>query len=159
RRPLGQRHAQGPVRMVEGGNHRGLALSCPDRLRCDRPASAGRYKPYIYVTHDAGKTWKLAVRGIPAGDFVNVVREDPKKQGLLYAGTEQHVYVSFDEGTNWQSLQLNLPVTSMRDIDVHGDDLVLATFGRAFWILDDVTALRQLDADVGQSAATLFKPA
>ena len=142
------------VGIIEASHfHAQTAYAAIDRHRLDD------YKPYIYVTHDAGKTWKLAVRGIPAGDFVNVVREDPKKQGLLYAGTEQHVYVSFDEGTNWQSLQLNLPVTSMRDIDVHGDDLVLATFGRAFWILDDVTALRQLDADVGQSAATLFKPA
>ncbi|MEP7184509.1 MAG: hypothetical protein ABI767_01620 [Rhodanobacter sp.] len=117
------------------------------------------YKPYIYVTHDAGKSWTLAFNGIPAGDFVNVVREDPKKQGLLYAGTEKHVYVSFDGGANWQSLQLNLPVTSMRDIDVHGDDLVLATFGRGFWILDDMTALRQLHDGSGQSAVTLFKPA
>jgi photosystem II stability/assembly factor-like uncharacterized protein len=117
------------------------------------------YKPYIYVTHDAGKTWTLAVNGIPAGDFVNVVREDPQKPGLLYAGAEKHVYVSFDGGADWQSLQLNLPVTSMRDLDVHGDDLVLATFGRGLWILDDVTALRQLDGHTSQSPATLFKPA
>lgn len=117
------------------------------------------YKPYIYITHDAGRSWTLAVNGIPAGDFVNVVREDTKKQGLLYAGTEKHVYVSFDGGANWQSLQLNLPVTSMRDIDVHGDDLVLATFGRGFWILDDMTALRQLHEGSDQPAATLFKPA
>lgn len=129
------------------------AYAAVDRHRLDD------YKPYIYVTHDAGRSWNLSVNGIPAGDFVNVVREDPKKQGLLYAGTEKHVYVSFDEGANWQSLQLNLPVTSMRDIDVHGDDLVLATFGRAFWILDDVTALRQLDEGVSRSAAALFKPA
>jgi hypothetical protein len=117
------------------------------------------YKPYIYVTHNAGKTWTLAVNGIPAGDFVNVVREDPQKSGLLYAGAEKHVYVSFDGGADWQSLQLNLPVTSMRDLDVHGDDLVLATFGRGLWILDDVTALRQLDGHTSQSPATLFKPA
>ncbi len=117
------------------------------------------YKPYIYVTRDAGKTWTLAVNGIPAGDFVNVVREDPQKPGLLYAGTEKHVYASFDGGADWQSLQLNLPVTSMRDLDVHGDDLVLATFGRGLWILDDVTALRQLDGHTSQSPATLFKPA
>ncbi len=129
------------------------AYAAVDRHRLDD------YKPYIYVTHDAGKTWTLAVNGIATGDFVNVVREDPKKPGLLYAGTEKHVYVSFDGGADWQSLQQNLPVTSMRDIDVHGDDLVLATFGRGFWILDDVSALRQLDAQVGTAAATLFKPA
>ncbi|WP_197736674.1 hypothetical protein [Rhodanobacter sp. T12-5] len=129
------------------------AYAAVDRHRLDD------YKPYIYVTHDAGKSWTLAIKGIADGDFVNVVREDPKKAGLLYAGTEKHVYVSFDAGANWQSLQQNLPVTSMRDIDVHGDDLVLATFGRGFWILDDVTALRQLDGSVSQSAATLFKPA
>ena len=99
------------------------------------------------------------VHGIADGDFVNVVREDPVKRGLLYAGTEKHVYVSFDGGEDWQSLQLNLPVTSMRDIDVHGNDLVLATFGRGFWILDDVTALRQLDAEVAAAPVHLFKPA
>ena len=129
------------------------AYAAVDRHRLDD------YKPYIYVTHDAGKTWTLVVNGIPAGDFVNVVREDPQKPGLLYTGTEKHVYVSFDGGADWQSLQLNLPVTSMRDLDVHGDDLVLATFGRAFWILDDISALRQMDGSAGQSAATLFKPA
>ncbi|MEO8746393.1 MAG: hypothetical protein ABI379_01860, partial [Rhodanobacter sp.] len=129
------------------------AYAAVDRHRLDD------YKPYIYVTHDSGKTWNLAVSGIPAGDFVNVVREDPKKAGLLYAGTEKQVYVSFDDGANWQSLRLNLPMTSMRDLDVHGDDLVLATFGRGFWILDDISALRQLDESVSQAAATLFKPA
>jgi photosystem II stability/assembly factor-like uncharacterized protein len=129
------------------------AYAAVDRHRLDD------YKPYIYVTHNGGKSWKLSVNGISAGDFVNVVREDPKKPGLLYAGAEKHVYVSFDGGANWQSLQLNLPVTSMRDLDVHGDDLVLATFGRGLWILDDVTALRQLDGHTIQSQATLFKPA
>jgi photosystem II stability/assembly factor-like uncharacterized protein len=129
------------------------AYAAVDRHRLDD------YKPYIYVTHDAGKTWTLSVHGIADGDFVNVVREDPEKPGLLYAGTEKRVYVSFDGGANWQSLQQNLPVTSMRDIDVHGDDLVLATFGRGFWILDDISALRQMDESAGQSAATLFKPA
>jgi photosystem II stability/assembly factor-like uncharacterized protein len=129
------------------------AYAAVDRHRLDD------YKPYIYVTHDRGESWKLAVNGIPAGDFVNVVREDLKKPGLLYAGAEKHVYVSFDGGAEWQSLQLNLPVTSMRDLDVHGDDLVLATFGRGMWILDDITALRQLDGRTAQSQATLFKPA
>jgi photosystem II stability/assembly factor-like uncharacterized protein len=129
------------------------AYAAVDRHRLDD------YKPYIYATHDAGKTWTLSVHGIADGDFVNVVREDPEKPGLLYAGTEKRVYVSFDGGANWQSLQQNLPVTSMRDIDVHGDDLVLATFGRGFWVLDDISALRQMDESTGQSTATLFKPA
>ena len=121
------------------------------------------YKPYIYRTHDGGKSWAAIVDGIPDGSFVNVVREDPVKQGLLYAGTELGIYLSFDDGDHWQSLQQNLPVTSIRDIDVHHDkyfdDLVIATHGRAFWVLDDISALRQLGADSADSAAALFKPA
>ncbi len=117
------------------------------------------YQPYIYVTHDGGKSWKLRVSGIPDGSFVNVVREDPVKPGLLYAGTEMGIYVSFDDGAHWQSLQQNLPVTSVRDIDVHDGDLVIATHGRGFWIMDDVAPLRQLTAKVAQAPAWLFKPA
>ena len=111
------------------------------------------FKPYIYRTKDGGKTWQLIANGLPI--FVNVVREDPVRQGLLYAGTERGMYVSFDDGENWQSLQQNLPVTSIRDIDVHGNDLVIATHGRAFWIMDDVTPLRQTVT----SGPFLFKPA
>jgi len=114
--------------------------------------------PYIYRTADGGKSWARIDGGIPRNSFVNVVREDPQHRGLLYAGTERGMYVSFDDGAQWQSLQQNLPMTSVRDIDVHGDDLVIATHGRGFWIMDDVTALRQL-ADVRADAATLFKPA
>jgi photosystem II stability/assembly factor-like uncharacterized protein len=114
-------------------------------------------RPYIYRTHDGGKTWQLIVNGIREGDFVNVVREDPMRKGLLYAGTELGIYVSFDDGGHWQPLQQNLPRTSVRDIDVHGDDLVIATHGRGFWIMDDVSALRQMD---GRTSVTrLFKPA
>ncbi|HET6912059.1 MAG TPA: hypothetical protein VFH71_01815 [Rhodanobacteraceae bacterium] len=114
-------------------------------------------KPYIYRTRDGGKTWALIVNGIRDGDFVNVVREDPARKGLLYAGTELGMYVSFDDGDHWQSLQQNLPRTSVRDIDVKNDDLVIATHGRGFWIMDDVSALRQMD---GHTLATrLFKPA
>ncbi len=116
-------------------------------------------KPYVYRTHDGGRTWTLAVTGIPAGSFVNAVREDPVRKGLLYAGTEKGVYVSFDDGDHWQPLQLNLPVTSVRDIDVHGGDVVIATHGRAFWVLDDVTPLRQAGPDVASAAAWLFAPA
>jgi photosystem II stability/assembly factor-like uncharacterized protein len=114
--------------------------------------------PYIYRTSDDGKSWTRIDSGIPRGSFVNVVREDPVRPGLLYAGTEFGIYVSFDDGAHWQSLQQGLPVTSVRDIDVHGDDLVIATHGRGFWIMDDVSALRQMD-DVHSGAVTLFKPA
>src|SRR5207253_364159 len=104
-------------------------------------------------THDGGKSWQLLGGDLPA--FVNVVREDPVRKGLLYAGTEKGVAVSFDDGDHWQSLQMNLPVTSVRDIDVHGDDLVIATHGRAFWVMDDISPLREsID-----STPFLFKPA
>ncbi|MBU6509667.1 MAG: hypothetical protein KGQ73_05730 [Gammaproteobacteria bacterium] len=142
------------VGIIEAGHFSpGTAYAVIDRHRLDD------YQPYIYVTHDYGKSWQLIVSGIPAGHFVNVVREDPVKRGLLYAGTEMGAYVSFDDGTHWQSLQQNLPVTSVRDIDVHGDDLVIATHGRAFWIMDDVSSLRQLSDQVVRSNAWLFKPA
>jgi photosystem II stability/assembly factor-like uncharacterized protein len=114
--------------------------------------------PYIYRTDDGGRHWSRIDHGIPRDSFVNVVREDPVRQGLLYAGTERGMFVSFDNGANWQSLQQNLPMTSVRDIDVHGNDLVLATHGRGFWIMDDVSALRQMH-DARADAVTLFKPA
>jgi photosystem II stability/assembly factor-like uncharacterized protein len=114
--------------------------------------------PYIYRTADDGRTWTRADAGIPRRDFVNVVREDPQQPGLLYVGTERGVFVSFDAGAHWQPLQQNLPVTSVRDIDVHGDDLVIATHGRGFWIMDDITALRQTDR-VRPDRVTLFTPA
>src|SRR5205085_7954122 len=100
--------------------------------------------------------WQWIAGGIPDGSFVNVVREDPVRKGMLYAGTEKGVYVSLDDGDHWQSLQKNLPVTSVRDIDVHGNDVVIATHGRAFWIMDDVTPLRQIDLVNGTA---LFRPA
>ncbi len=116
-------------------------------------------RPYIYKTHDGGKHWTLVTNGIPENESVNVVREDPKRRGLLYAGTERHVYVSFDDGAQWQSLQLNLPVASMRDITFNGDDVILGTHGRGIWILDDASPLRQIDARIAGSAAYLFAPA
>jgi photosystem II stability/assembly factor-like uncharacterized protein len=115
-------------------------------------------RPHIYRTHDGGKTWKHIASGIPDGGIVNVVREDPLRKGLLYAGTEQAVYVSFDDGEHWQSLRLNMPATSIRDLVVKDDDVVVGTHGRSFWILDDVTPLRQINDQVAQSDAFLFKP-
>lgn len=118
-------------------------------------------QPYIYRTHDGGKTWTKVVDGIPDGAFVNCVREDPKQKGLLYAATELRVYVSFDDGDHWQPLQLNMPVTSVRDLVVHGDDLAVATHGRGFWVLDQMAALRQIAADgqkIDAAGAWLFAP-
>ena len=118
-------------------------------------------KPYIYRTHDGGKTWTEIADGIPVGAYVNSVKEDPKVKGLLYAATELRVYVSFNDGGNWQPLQLNMPATSVRDIVAHGDDLDIATHGRGFWVLDQMTALRQL-AEKGEEIVSapvyLFKP-
>ena len=116
------------------------------------------FRPHFYRTHDFGKSWQETSTGIPEGSFARVVREDPVKKGLLYAGTENAAYVSFDEGDHWSSLQLNMPTTSVRDLVVHGDDLVAATYGRAFWVLDDVTPLRQIDRSTATSAALLFRP-
>jgi photosystem II stability/assembly factor-like uncharacterized protein len=124
-----------------------------DRHRVDDP------HPYVYRTHDGGTTWTLIANGIADGgpiNSVNVVREDPIRRGLLYCGTERGVYVSFDDGDHWQPLQANLPRTSVRDIDVHGADLVIATHGRGFWIMDDVTPLRALDPSF--AGAKLIRP-
>jgi photosystem II stability/assembly factor-like uncharacterized protein len=114
-------------------------------------------KAHVYRTHDGGKTWKKIVKGLP-DDPVNAVREDPFRKGLLYAATERMVHVSFDDGENWQPLRLNMPATSIRDLVVHGDDLVVGTHGRGFWILDDVTPLRQLDAKSAAGTPFLFAP-
>jgi photosystem II stability/assembly factor-like uncharacterized protein len=116
-------------------------------------------RPHIYRTHDGGKTWTEIVNGIPQGETVNVVREDPRKKGLLFAGTERAVYVSFDDGANWQPLRLNMAVSSVRDVIVKDDDLVAGTHGRGFWILDDITPLRQIDAKAAEQDVILFKPA
>ena len=113
-------------------------------------------RPHIYRTHDSGKTWTEIVHGIPDGQTVNVVREDPQRKGLLFAGTERAVYVSFDDGDNWQSLRLNMPATSIRDLIIKDDDLVVATHGRGFWILDNITPLRQWNRD--ERETILFKP-
>ncbi len=114
--------------------------------------------PYIYRTHDGGKSWQKIVSGLPDNEPVNTVREDPERKGLLFAGTERTVYVSWDDGGHWQSLQLNLPPTSIRDLVVHNDDIVVGTHGRSFWILDNITPLRQLSEQSTKGAFYFFKP-
>ena len=130
-----------------------IAYAAVERHRMDDQS------PYLYRTRDYGKTWESITTGLAAPNFVNAIREDPKQKGLLYAGTEFGVYVSFDDGGHWQPLQLNLPVTSVRDLVVHGDDLVVATHGRSFWILDDITPLRQAASHANDSAPFLYEPA
>ena len=119
----------------------GRAYAAVNRLRCDDN------KPYIYKTDNFGKTWKLIVAGLPDNAPVNTVREDPKKPGLLYCGTERMVWFSNDDGAHWNPLRNNMPATSIRDLVVHDDDLVVGTHGRSFWILDSITALRQLSSE------------
>ncbi len=126
-------------------------------------ASVSRFRindehPYIYRTHDGGKTWELIVTGLPEIGPVDTVREDPVRKGLLFAGTENAVWVSFDNGDHWQSLQLNLPHTSMRDLWIHDDDLIVATHGRGFWILDDMSPLRKVSESLA-AGDYLFTPA
>jgi photosystem II stability/assembly factor-like uncharacterized protein len=127
------------------------AYAAINRLRCDD------LHPYIYRTHDGGKTWQKIVSGLP-DDPINTVKEDPVRKGLLFAGSERAVYVSFDDGDHWQPLRLNMPATSIRDLVIHENDLVVGTHGRGFWILDDIAPLRQINTDVASSAAYLFAP-
>jgi photosystem II stability/assembly factor-like uncharacterized protein len=115
-------------------------------------------RAHIFRTRDFGASWQEIVAGLPGNAPSNVVREDPQRKGLLFAGTENSVYVSFNDGDSWQALQLNLPHTSMRDLAIHGDDLIVATHGRSFWILDDITPLRQLNDEVARSSVHLFAP-
>ena len=124
----------------------------------DRSALDDR-SPYIYRTRDYGATWQPIVNGIGTPAFVRAIREDPSMKGLLFAGTEFGVYVSFDDGDHWQSLQLNLPVTGVRDLTFHDDDLIVATFGRSFWILDNMSPLRQTAEAAKASLAWLYRPA
>jgi photosystem II stability/assembly factor-like uncharacterized protein len=142
------------ISMIEASHHDlATAYAAVDRsIRDDRT-------PYIYRTHDYGKTWEAIVGGLSAPAFVRAIREDSATRGLLFAGTEFGVYASFDDGDHWQSLQLNLPVTGVRDLAIHGDDLVVATFGRSFWILDNITPLRQVADAAKASAAWLYRPA
>lgn len=128
------------------------AYAAINRIRLDDQ------RPHIYRTHDGGKTWKEIVNGLPGNAPVNAVREDPVRKGLLFCGTERAVYVSFNDGDEWQPLRLNMPATSIRDLVVHNDDVVVGTHGRSFWILDDITPLRQTNSQVAASAAHLFEP-
>jgi hypothetical protein len=130
-----------------------VAYATVSRFRVDDLA------PYVYRTGDGGRSWQLIVNGLAGNEPVNTVREDPERRGLLFAGTERSVAVSFDDGAHWQSLQLNLPHTSMRDLAIHGQDLIVATHGRSFWILDDISPLRQFDAAQPPAGAVLLKPA
>src|SRR6267154_233046 len=117
------------------------------------------YDPHIFRTRDAGKTWLEITNGLPKGIYVQTVKEDPQRRGMLFAGTERAVFVSFDDGDHWQSLQLNLPPASMRDLAFHDNDMIVATHGRGFWVLDNVTALRQLAPSMTRADAILFQPA
>jgi photosystem II stability/assembly factor-like uncharacterized protein len=114
--------------------------------------------PYIYRTHDGGKSWQTIVSGLPDNEPVNTVREDPQRKGLLFAGTERTVYVSWDDGDHWQSLKMNLPPTSIRDLVIHHDDVVVGTHGRSFWILDNITPLREFSSEVRNAPAHLYAP-
>ena len=116
-------------------------------------------RPHIYRTHDGGRTWTRIVTGIDSGATINAVREDPKQKGLLFAGSETKVWVSFDDGDHWESLQVNMPATSIRDLVIKDDDLVVGTHGRGFWILDDISPLREMAGKPTAKAAHLFKPA
>jgi photosystem II stability/assembly factor-like uncharacterized protein len=130
----------------------GTAYAAINRFRLDD------LHPHIYRTRDYGKTWQEITSGLAENATVNAVREDPVRKGLLFAGTETSVYVSFDDGDNWLPLQLNLPHTSMRDLTIRGDDLIAGTHGRSFWILDDITPLRQLSAEVARHDVHLYAP-
>ena len=127
------------------------AYAAVNRIRLDD------MKPHIYKTNNGGKTWKEIVNGLPNGP-INVVREDPIRKGLLFAGSETAVYVSFDQGEHWQSLRLNMPATSIRDLVIKDDDLVIGTHGRSFWILDDISPLRLMSPKLTAEKAILFKP-
>lgn len=117
------------------------------------------FDPYIYRTRDRGKTWQKITTGLPAGVYVHTIKEDPARRGLLFAGTERGAFLSFDHGDHWQPLQRNLPVTSVRDFEIYGDDLIVATHGRGFWVIDDISPLRQIDDTVAKADTYLFKPA
>jgi photosystem II stability/assembly factor-like uncharacterized protein len=141
------------ISLIDASPHdAGTAYVAIDRHQLDD------YRPYIYKTADYGKSWTKITRGIPETTFARAVREDPKKRGILYAGTETGVYVSFNDGADWRSLQLNLPTTPIHDLVVKNDDLVVATHGRSFWILDDVSPLRKFSDEFPKQDVHLYTP-
>ena len=142
------------VSLIEASPHAaGTAYLAGNRYqRADRA-------PYVYRTADYGQTWTKVVRGLPPDDFARVIREDKKRKGLLFLGTEKGIHVSFDDGAEWQSLRLDLPVTPVHGIEVKGDDLIIATHGRSFYILDNISVMRQITRDTTTDAVVLFDPA
>lgn len=141
------------ISMIEPSPHdKATAYMAATRYKLDDPA------PYLYKTTDYGATWTRIVDGIREGDYTRAIREDPSQAGLLYCGTETGVYISFDAGERWQSLQLNLPISPIYDLKIKGTDLIAATHGRSFWILDDLTALHQLHDGLYREPAALLQP-
>jgi hypothetical protein len=141
------------ISLIEASPHQnGVAYLAANRYQL------GDRQPYVYKTSDFGKSWTKIVNGIPGDDFPRVVREDRKRRGLLYVGTEKGVYVSFNDGANWQSLQLNLPVTPVHGLVSDERDLVIGTHGRGFYILDDINVLRQATSEITSSALHVFEP-
>jgi photosystem II stability/assembly factor-like uncharacterized protein len=142
------------ISIIDASPHTaGAAYAAIDRHKLDD------YKPYAFRTTDYGKSWTKITTGLPENSYVHAVREDPKRKGLLFAGTENGIYVSFDDGGHWQPLKLNLPTTPIHDLMVKNDDLIVATHGRAFWILDDIMPLRQMSALTATEDAHLYQPA
>lgn len=141
------------VSMIEPSPfHAGTAYFAGTRYKLDD------YQPYLYKTSDHGQTWKRINSGIPEDDFTRVIRADPAREGLLYAGTETGLYLSFDDGEHWESFQLNLPVTPIHDLAIKNNDLIAGTHGRSFWILDDLTPLHQFSDSIAAAPAHLFQP-
>ena len=144
----------GTVSMIEASSREpGTAYIAVERHKMDD------FAPYVFKTTDFGNTWTKLINGFPANNYIHAVRSDPQRPGLLFAGTEQGVYVSFDDGAKWQPIEINLPMSPVNDLIVKNNDLVVATHGRAFWILDDITPLRQYNDSIPQQEAFLFTPA
>src|SRR3989441_12058823 len=141
------------ISIIEASHHDpGTAYLAVDRHKLDD------FRPFIYRTRDYGKSWTLIANGIPEGSYVRAIREDPKRKGLLFAGAESGVYFSLDDGSNWQPLKLNLPTVPIHDLNIHDDDLIVATHGSSFWVLDDITPLREINEGSANSEMVLYKP-